>query len=533
MTSTSTREFEQERSELETILSSGIFNRAPNLALLLNYVCLKYFEHGAEQIKEYNIAVEALGRPVEFDPRADSIVRVEAHRLRKRLKQYYEAEGAAHRLQIEIPAGQYAPRFLMQNPVSAVPHPIEAPHPLLSGERQEPEVDPLPPETLPEPAEAPPELPAPPVPIAVPARSRPSRNLWVAIALCLLLGILFPVIRLSRGWSRTLVPREPAAILPSDMVRIACGLESGSYIDQFGNTWVHDSFFQGGRTIHDTLQLIRGTRDQRLYNSRREGVFRYDIPLKPGAYELRLHFAETVYGQNNAAGGGESSRVFGIAINGKDALPYFDVIGDREASTADIKVFKDVSPASDGRLHLQFTPVSNMPILSGIEIAPGVAGHMRPIRMVAQEHGYTDTQGRYWEPDRYAFGGQLVNRNNPISGSADPDLYHGERFGKIVYVVPVAQGKYRVTLHFSEGWFGPGKPGGGSGVGNRVFDILCNGLAVRRAFDIFKEAGGADRPVKLDIPGVLPDHQGKIVISLLPAENYACINAVEVIDESD
>src|SRR5262249_23121592 len=84
----------------------------PNLAQLLTYVCAKYFEGTAEQIKEYNIAVDALGRPPDFDQKRDSIVRVEAHRLRKRLREYYDAEGADHTVQIEIPPGQYAPRFL-------------------------------------------------------------------------------------------------------------------------------------------------------------------------------------------------------------------------------------------------------------------------------------------------------------------------------------------------------------------------------------------------------------------------------------
>src|SRR6516165_7815345 len=105
-------DFVEERNELQRILSSGIFHRAPNLAQLLNYVCAKYFEGAAEQIKEYNIAVEALGRPVDFDQKRDSIVRVEAHRLRKRLRSYYEADGADHAIRIDIPPGQYAPRFL-------------------------------------------------------------------------------------------------------------------------------------------------------------------------------------------------------------------------------------------------------------------------------------------------------------------------------------------------------------------------------------------------------------------------------------
>src|SRR5579872_5032654 len=105
-------EFAQERHELEAILASGIFSRAPNLALVLTYVCEKYFEGAAEEIKEYNIAVEALGRPAEFDQKRDSIVRVEAHRLRKRLREYYETEGASRPIRIEIPSGRYAPRFI-------------------------------------------------------------------------------------------------------------------------------------------------------------------------------------------------------------------------------------------------------------------------------------------------------------------------------------------------------------------------------------------------------------------------------------
>src|SRR5207245_11182058 len=60
-----------------------------------------------------NIAVEAFGRPAEFDKRRDSIVRVEAHRLRKRLIQFYEQEaGADHEVRIDIPPGQYAPVFI-------------------------------------------------------------------------------------------------------------------------------------------------------------------------------------------------------------------------------------------------------------------------------------------------------------------------------------------------------------------------------------------------------------------------------------
>src|ERR1700727_104059 len=132
-----TADFVQEKNELQSVLDSGIFNRAPNLAHVLTYVCEKYFEGAAEQIKEYNIAIEALGRPPDFDQKRDSIVRVEAHRLRKRLREYYENEGAEHACQIEIPPGKYAPHFIFKEGPKALPAPGQ---PLLESSAQQVEV---------------------------------------------------------------------------------------------------------------------------------------------------------------------------------------------------------------------------------------------------------------------------------------------------------------------------------------------------------------------------------------------------------
>ena len=72
-----------ERAELDAVLNSGIFSRAPNLASFLKYVCERHFEGEFEGVKEYCIAIGALGRPPDFDQKKDSIVRVEAHRLRR------------------------------------------------------------------------------------------------------------------------------------------------------------------------------------------------------------------------------------------------------------------------------------------------------------------------------------------------------------------------------------------------------------------------------------------------------------------
>jgi hypothetical protein len=378
------------------------------------------------------------------------------------------------------------------------------------------------------------ELPLPAVASAPPFRMRSA-----AMGALLLLTSGAVAVALWRSPSpekkvpQTAAPLPPivaAAANPLE-VRILAGHQNGDYADRLGRIWQSDRYFEGGTVFESRDHAIFGTREPRIYQSRREGSFRYDIPLAAGTYELRLHFAETLYGENNVAGGGESSRVFNVWINDKEALHEFDVIAEVGPSTADVRAFKDISPASDGKLHLKFEPFSNPPLLSAIEIVPGTPGRLRPIRMLSLDRVYVDKQGQVWEPDRYARGGQLVARTQPVEGAADPELFRGERYGNVRYVIPVPPGRYGVTLYFAEAWFGPGTPAGG-GAGSRVFDILANGVALRRGFDLFKEAHGEGRALTWSAHGLEPDAQGKLNISLVPVRNYACVNAVEVLDES-
>ena len=526
-------DFRQERHELDTILASGILSRAPNLARVLAYICAQYFEGAAGQIKEYNIAVEALGRPADFDQRRDSIVRVEAHRLRKRLREYYEFDGADHAIRIDIPSGQYAPRFLpsgtMQASLSAETLvtlgglDAASPTPALGPADVEPDSA----MALPFPAE--PGIPAAPV-----AGSR-RRNRTIVTVLSLIVGALAVAFWRSPEGKTANVAAGPtpivAAIADPIEVRILAGHLNGDYTDRWGRIWQDDRYFQGGSVFEAHGRPISGTREPGIYQSRREGAFAYDIPLPAGVYELRLHFAETLYGENNEAGGGESSRVFNVWINGTEALHEFDAISEAGAGTADIRTFKDVSPAADGKLHLKFQPFHSPALLNAIEIAPGIRGKLRPIRMIPGDRVYVDKQGRVWEPDRYARGGQLLARANPVAGADDPEIFRAERFGNVRYVIPAPPGRYAVTFYFAEAWFGPDTSAGG-GVGSRVFDILCNGVALRRGFDVFKEAHGAGRAVTWTAHGLEPDAQGKLNIALAPVRHYACINAGEVLDES-
>ena len=98
------------------------------------------------------------------------------------------------------------------------------------------------------------------------------------------------------------------------------------------------------------------------------------------------------------------------------------------------------------------------------------------------------------------------------------------------YTIPVAQGKYREPVVRGV-VVRPGKPGDG-GAGSRVFDVYCNGVALLRSFDIFKAAGGPQRAIEKSFHGVVPNAQGKIELSFVPAVNYACVNAIEVVDDS-
>ena len=105
--------FYTEREELRRVLDHPEIARSASLVRFLSFICNKYFEGQAEEIREYSIAVEALGRKeVSFDSRVDPIVRVTARALRKKLAEYYENEGKDDPLHIVLPLGHYVPQFV-------------------------------------------------------------------------------------------------------------------------------------------------------------------------------------------------------------------------------------------------------------------------------------------------------------------------------------------------------------------------------------------------------------------------------------
>ena len=100
------------RRQLQQILASPVFHGSKRCQQFLEYVCAKSLAGEAGALKERTVAVEVFGRPPHIDLGEDTIVRVGAREVRKRLAQYYVTpEGAGSEIRIDLPSGSYAPDF--------------------------------------------------------------------------------------------------------------------------------------------------------------------------------------------------------------------------------------------------------------------------------------------------------------------------------------------------------------------------------------------------------------------------------------
>ena len=99
------------RAELDRILASKSFSTAGRISKLLRFVVDKTLAGETDQLKEYSVGIEVFERDESYDPRLDSIVRVEAGRLRTRLDEYYNGDGASSSIRISLPKGGYSAQF--------------------------------------------------------------------------------------------------------------------------------------------------------------------------------------------------------------------------------------------------------------------------------------------------------------------------------------------------------------------------------------------------------------------------------------
>jgi hypothetical protein len=534
--------FFNERAELQAVLSSPLFQRAPKLSKILAYICEKYFSGKGANLKEYSIAVDALGRAPGFDPQEDAIVRVDLHLLRKRLELYYANDGKNRRLRIFLPLGQYVPEFVANRTPGAENARIP-PKPVLS--------------TVNAYSALLPQLEAPQIPLAAnPEKQkhifpRPfvlrRAGIWSRRHAPLLAAISFVLLGMAFGVGSTfLVYRHlfsglwvfsnaPTALrvasaeilqhfsiggapdFEDQAIRIRCGSDQ-DYVDSSGFRWSGDRFYSGGNAFqHDVVQIFRSP-DPILYSTGRMGVFHYDVPVSAGTYEVRLLFAET------AADIEDGMRETSIII-GSGNPNMIDVVSDAGGvKTATMKIFPNVRPGADRMIHISFRSTGGF--LNALEILPELNGKPGPIRISALGHLFVDLAGRHWLPDRYFRGGRNIDHAF-TSNRSDPQLFSRERYGNFSYAIPVAQGySYQLTLYMAERYWGLQNSGLG-GVGSRIFTVRCNDTELLHNFDLLQAAHDST-VVAVRFRQLHPDSTGKLNLQFLPVVNYALLNALEV-----
>lgn len=514
------------------VASSETFEKSPRLRAFFLHVCKCALENKSEEATEQQIGIFVYGRPPGYNPNEDNIVRSQARVLRMKLEHHFAHEGRDESYVITIPKGRYIPIFEPR---------VVAPMPL-------------------------PEILSKPEP-------KPRRVPWIWIGLAALvaivvLGVSYRLLRAKTNSDSPAVssatpffpdaapaPLEAAPatsekrilIAPeAGDIRIAAGHTGAPYADVWGDRWDADHYFQGGVVQPGPKRFFPPPADAGLFKTIREAVsvdpmvpqqdrgFLYNIPLSSGVYELRLYFADPLrMSETNQNEDGQNRRHFSVDINGKTVLESFDAIADGGSAPVDVRVFRDVQPASDGKLHLNFhSDWGERAFVSAIELSPGISGKLRPIRIAARPSDFLDETGTRWSGDRYFVGGRTWSYH-PQNGPQASAINLVERHGNFSYAIPVTPGTYTVKLHFMDTYFSPLISAAPChGVGCRLFDVTCNGVSLLQDFDIVQAAGGAFRPVEREFHGLRPNGQGKLLISFSSKVNYAEIRAIEVIDES-
>lgn len=158
-------------------------------------------------------------------------------------------------------------------------------------------------------------------------------------------------------------------------------------------------------------------------------------------------------------------------------------------------------------------------------IPAGIAAQgFTPIHLNAGGPQYVDLQGVTWVPD-YGFspGTATFPTTATISGTLSPGVYQTLRFGTYFsYSLPVPNGTYTVNLRFAETYW--------TSAGQRMFDVLINNQRVLTDFDVFAQAGGANRAVDRAFPVTVSS--GVVNIQFTGILDNAIINGIEVLPQS-
>jgi hypothetical protein len=151
----------------------------------------------------------------------------------------------------------------------------------------------------------------------------------------------------------------------------------------------------------------------------------------------------------------------------------------------------------------------------------------QPVRVNCGGAGYTDPNGNVWQADfDYNTGTAGGNSSITVTGTTNPKLFQSNRWNgststPLTYTFPVANGSYTVNLYFAE------TSGPEEAVGARVFNISLQGTPFLQNFDIFSQAGGANKAVVKSTSANVTN--GSLAIQFSNVTQNALVNGIEII----
>jgi hypothetical protein len=274
-----------------------------------------------------------------------------------------------------------------------------------------------------------------------------------------------------------------------------------------GNRWDADRFGQGG-SPYIGEHAIEGTSDPSLLQGGCIGAtIRYAVPVPPGLYAVRLHWAETLCRQLG-------DRVFHMDINGHRVLRDFDVLQAAQgADRAWDEVFRYQVPDADGRIAVELIgsshPLSTTTeaFISAIEVLPESGAQYRVT--CGTDRDWIDWSGQIWTADGRTRDDEALNATRRVEQAnptlLDQGLYLAARVGQdFTYPLPLPMGLYSVHLLVAELWQEQS--------GQRPMDIWINGQTLVTGWDPAIQAGAVGRAADLRLDSVAPAADGCITV---------------------
>ena len=102
---------EEHRRLAHRIAESPPFRKSPRMREFLFFIVERTLQGQGQELTEQNIGRQVFGRPADYSPTEDNIVRVSARQLRSKLKEYFESNGLEEEFILEVPKGAYLPVF--------------------------------------------------------------------------------------------------------------------------------------------------------------------------------------------------------------------------------------------------------------------------------------------------------------------------------------------------------------------------------------------------------------------------------------